>query len=58
MVRNEWKLGTKIVVVDPQGEYKEVTMSFYGNLIDIVDGRINPFHIHNKKKIEEVKFNG
>lgn len=49
LMLNEWETGTKIVVIDPHGEYKEICENLEGDWIDVVGGtgsRINPFHIY------------
>lgn len=56
LILNEWELGTKIVIIDPQGEYQEMCKNLDGDWIDIVGGaggRINPFQIYKKAKNED-----
>lgn len=51
LILSEWELGTKFVIIDPHGEYKELCMNLDGDWIDAVGGtggRINPFHIYMK----------
>lgn len=56
LILNEWEMGTKIVVIDPHGEYKEICENLGGDWIDVVGGtggRINPLHIYTKAKPDE-----
>ncbi len=56
LILNEWELGTKFVIIDPHGEYKEMCQNLDGDWIDVVGGtggRINPLHIYIKDKTEE-----
>ena len=49
MIANEWANDTRIIVLDPEAEYLNVTRSLSGNIIDVgnaKEGRINPFHIY------------
>lgn len=50
LILNEWERGTKIILVDPHGEYKDLCKELDGDWIDITGGvnRINPFHIYAK----------
>lgn len=51
LILNEWEMGTKIIIIDPHGEYKEICQNLGGDWIDVVGGtggRINPFHIYAK----------
>lgn len=55
MLLNEWEIGTKIIIIYPQGEYKDLCKNLDGDWIDVVGGgsRINPFHIYQKSKAED-----
>lgn len=55
LLLNEWEIGTKIVIIDPQGEYKDLCRSLDGDWIDVVGGgsRINPFHVYQKSKEDD-----
>lgn len=49
LILNEWANDTRIIVLDPEAEYLNVTRSLSGNIIDVgnaKEGRINPFHIY------------
>ena len=49
LIINEWANDTRIIVLDPEAEYLNVTRSLSGNIIDVgnaKEGRINPFHIY------------
>lgn len=49
LIVNEWANDTRIIVLDPEAEYLNVTRSLSGNIIDVgnaKEGRINPFHIY------------
>lgn len=49
LILNEWANGTRVVVLDPEAEYLNLTRNLYGNIIDVgnaKEGRINPFHIY------------
>lgn len=49
LILNEWANGTRIIVLDPEAEYINLTRNLSGNLIDVGnarEGRINPFHIY------------
>lgn len=46
---NEWSNGTRIICLDPEAEYLNLTRNLKGNVIDVgnaKEGRINPFHIY------------
>ncbi len=48
-ILNEWANGTRVIVLDPEGEYTALTRNLSGNLIDVgnaKEGHINPFHIY------------
>ncbi|SES65488.1 VirB4 family type IV secretion system protein [[Clostridium] polysaccharolyticum] len=47
IILNEYALGTKIIIIDPQGEYKEMTQKLGGTWINAAgtDGRLNPLQI-------------
>ncbi len=50
IIRSEFARGTKVIIIDPDGEYKEMCLNeqFKGNWIDVSGGRggiINPFQI-------------
>lgn len=50
LIINEWANGTRIILLDPEAEYVQLTKKINGNLIDVgnaKDGKINPFHIYN-----------
>ena len=49
LILNEWANDTRIIVLDPEAEYLNVTRNLSGNIIDVgnaKEGRINPFHIY------------
>lgn len=49
LLLNEWANGTRVVVLDPEAEYLNLTRNLHGNIIDVgnaKEGRINPFHIY------------
>ncbi len=49
LLLNEWANGTRLIVLDPEAEYINLTRNLCGNLIDVGnarEGRINPFHIY------------
>lgn len=49
LILNEWANDTRIIVLDPEAEYLNITRSLSGNIIDVgnaKEGRINPFHIY------------
>ena len=49
LIANEWANGTRVIVLDPEGEYLTLTRNLAGNIIDVgnaKEGRINPFHIY------------
>ena len=49
LILNEWANGTRVIVLDPEGEYVNLTHNLSGNVIDVgnaKEGRINPFHIY------------
>lgn len=49
LIINEYIQGTKIIVIDPQGEYKDMCNALDGDLINVCGGeggRINPLHIY------------
>ena len=49
LILNEWANGTRIMILDPEAEYLNLTRNLSGNLIDVgnaKEGRINPFHIY------------
>ena len=49
LILNEWANDTRIIVLDPEAEYLNVTRNLSGNIIDVgnaQEGRINPFHIY------------
>ena len=49
MIANEWANNTRIIVLDPEAEYLNLTRALSGNIIDVgnaKEGRINPFHIY------------
>ncbi|MBQ8658938.1 MAG: DUF87 domain-containing protein [Clostridia bacterium] len=49
LILNEWANNTRIIVLDPEAEYLNLTRSLYGNILDVgnaKEGRINPFHIY------------
>ncbi|MDF2567968.1 MAG: AAA-like domain protein [Oscillospiraceae bacterium] len=53
LLLNEWETGTKIIIIDPQGEYKEMCQSkeIVGDWINIANGdggRINRLQIYKK----------
>lgn len=52
---NEYALGTKIIFIDPQGEYKELCKKLNGDWINAagVGGRINPLQILPVPKVDE-----
>ena len=57
LLLNEWETGTKVVIIDPQGEYREMCQNkeIAGDWIDIVSGkggRINLLQIY-KKPVED-----
>lgn len=49
LLLNEYELGTKVIIIDPQGEYKDLCENLNGDWIDVAggsSGHINPFHIY------------
>lgn len=49
LLLNEWANGTRVVVLDPEAEYLNLTRNLHGNITDVgnaKEGRINPFHIY------------
>ena len=49
LLLNEWANGTRVIVLDPEAEYLNLTRNLHGNIIDVgnaKEGRINPFHIY------------
>jgi hypothetical protein len=53
---NEWLQGTKIIVCDPQGEYKEMCFNLGGDWINLTGGkggRINPLEVRNIPEDDE-----
>jgi hypothetical protein len=49
LIANEWANGTRIILLDPEAEYLNLTRNIGGNVIDVgnaKEGRINPFHIY------------
>lgn len=49
LILNEWANNTRIIVLDPEAEYLNLTRALSGNIIDVgnaKEGRINPFHIY------------
>lgn len=49
LLLNEWANGTRVVILDPEAEYLNLTRNLHGNIIDVgnaKEGRINPFHIY------------
>lgn len=50
LIKKEWMNGTKIIIIDPDGEYKTLTLNLGGDIID-ANGKskksniINPFEI-------------
>ncbi|MEG2812973.1 MAG: ATP-binding protein [Oscillospiraceae bacterium] len=58
LILNEWELGTKIFIIDPQGEYKSICNEVGGDWIDVAGGTggmINPFEIFQKAIDEDEK---
>ena len=48
-IANEWSNGTRVLILDPEREYLNLTRNLCGNIIDVGnarEGRINPFHIY------------
>lgn len=47
LIVNDYALGTKIIIIDPQGEYKELCEKLGGNWINAAGtaGRLNPLQI-------------
>lgn len=53
LLLNEYELGTKMIIIDPQGEYKDLCANLDGDWIDVAGGsggHINPFHIYPEPK--------
>ncbi len=53
---NEWLQGTKIIVCDPQREYKEMCLKLGGDWINLSGGkggRINPLEVRNVPEDDE-----
>ncbi len=53
LMLSEYEIGTKFIIIDPQGEFKTICNKLDGNYIDVIggsDGRINPFHIYDKMR--------
>ncbi|WMJ24302.1 DUF87 domain-containing protein [Paludicola sp. MB14-C6] len=51
LIQGEWEQGTKFIIIDPHGEYKDLSENLDGDWIDIVNGvggKINLFHIYKK----------
>lgn len=49
LLLNEWANGTRVIVLDPEAEYLNLTRNLHGNIVDVgnaKEGRINPFHIY------------
>lgn len=49
LILNEWASGTRVIILDPEAEYVNLTHQVYGNSIDVgnaKEGKINPFHIY------------
>jgi type IV secretory pathway VirB4 component len=49
LIANEWANGTRVILLDPEAEYLNLTRNVGGNVIDVgnaKEGRINPFHIY------------
>ncbi len=49
LIVNEYITGTKIIIIDPQREYRDMCREFGGNWVDVCGGsggRINPLHIY------------
>lgn len=49
LIANEWSNGTRVLILDPEREYLNLTRNLCGNIIDVGnarEGRINPFHIY------------
>lgn len=49
LIANEWSNGTRVILLDPEREYLNLTRNLCGNIIDVGnarEGRINPFHIY------------
>lgn len=49
LILNEWANGTRVICLDPESEYVNLTRNLYGNVINVGnarEGRINPFHIY------------
>lgn len=58
LILNEWEIGTKFIIIDPHGEYKEMCENLGGDWIDPVGGmggRINPLHIYKQTEDENEK---
>ncbi|MDK2802704.1 MAG: DUF87 domain-containing protein [Oscillospiraceae bacterium] len=56
LMLSEYELGTKIIIIDPQGEFKTIVEKLDGDYIDVIGGshgRINPFHIYEKMKTDK-----
>ncbi|MEG0894497.1 MAG: ATP-binding protein [Oscillospiraceae bacterium] len=58
LMSNEWETGTKFIIIDPQGEYKDICKKLNGDWIDVAGGtggKINPLHIYGKPKEDELE---
>lgn len=56
LISSETMMGTKVIIVDPEGEYKELCLELGGEWIDAgggSKGRINPLEIRPIPKSEE-----
>lgn len=60
LIQNEWEIGTKFIIIDPHGEYKDLCKNLHGDWINATGGAsgqmINPLHIY--AKAEETDENG
>ena len=49
LIASEWSNGTRVILLDPEREYLNLTRNLCGSIIDVGnarEGRINPFHIY------------
>lgn len=53
LMSSEYEIGTKFIVIDPQGEFKEMCKGYDGDWIDATTSKINPFHIYQKTLDDE-----
>ncbi len=56
IAQNEYMMGTKIIFVDPEGEYIEMTRNLNGDVINAgggLNGLINPLQIRNSPAVDE-----